>query len=431
MNIVIRGRYLNYKKAPDTEKDKSAYEYNEDGALLIKNGIISDLGNFDKINDNLSQDIKIIDHRPNLIMPGFIDTHIHFPQIQIIGSYATNLLEWLNNYTFIEEQKYSSLDHSTIMAKKFFNEILNHGTTTAAVFCSVHPESVEAFFNESHKINTLMIAGKVMMDRNAPEKLLDSAHSGYEESKKLIEKWHGVGRQHYAISPRFAITSSPRQLEMTQALMNDHPECYFQTHLSENINEIELVKKLFPDKKDYSQVYEDYNFLGPKSLFGHCIHLNEREINIMKETDSVAVFCPTSNLFLGSGLFNFQKLKQNSVRIATGTDIGGGTNYSMLKTMDEAHKILQLQSQKLTPLESFYQLTLGNASALSLQEKIGTLEIGSDADIVVLDSSSTSAMKIRMKTVDNLLEELFILQTMGDDRAISQVYVKGVQFKNS
>ena len=229
----------------------------------------------------------------------------------------------------------------------------------------------------------LMIGGKVLMDRNAPPKLLDTPQSSYDNTKTLINKWHGVGRQLYAISPRFAITSSPKQLEMSQSLVNEFPNCYLQTHLSENKEEIELAKKLYPDFKDYTGIYEHYNLLGPNSLFGHCIHLSSREISILSETKSSAVFCPTSNLFLGSGLFDFRHLSKKSIKIATGTDIGGGTNYSMLKTMDEAYKILQLQNQQLSPLESFYQITLGNAHALSLENKIGTLAIGSDADITL------------------------------------------------
>ena len=212
---------------------------------------------------------------------------------------------------------------------------------------------------------------------------------------------------------------------MSQSLVKEFPNCYLQTHLSENKEEIELAKKLYPDFKDYTGIYEHYNLLGPNSLFGHCIHLSSREISILSETKSSAVFCPTSNLFLGSGLFDFQRLSKQSVKIATGTDIGGGTNYSMLKTMDEAYKILQLQNQQLSPLESFYQITLGNAHALSLENSIGTLAIESDADITILDSKATSIMKIRMETVKNLIEELFVLQTMGDDRSVVQVYING------
>lgn len=430
--VIIRGRTLTFKRRPNSATDIESFNFIEDGALLITNGIISKLGSFPDIVTEAPKEIVIYDHQPHLLVPGFIDTHIHFPQIQIISSYASNLLEWLNTYTFSEEQKYKDSLHSEKMAKQFFNTIINHGTTTAVVFCTTYPESVEAFFKESHLRNMLMIGGKVMMDQNAPAKLLDTPQSSYDDSKSLINKWHHVGRQYYAISPRFAITSTPEQLEMCRALIHEYPDCYLQTHLSENKDEIALAKKIYPNYKDYTGIYEHYNLLGPNSLFGHCIHLSEREIKIMSETKSVAVFCPTSNLFLGSGLFDLQRFlkQQPPTRIAVGTDIGGGTSYSMLKTMDEAYKISQLQNQCLSPIESLYQITLGNALALSLENKIGSLEVESDADITVLNARATPTMEIRMETVKNIYEELFILQTMSDDRSVAQVYIKGVPSKN-
>ena len=427
---IIRGRTLSFNSKPSSVSDTESFSYSDDSAILIKDGIIEKIGSFEEIKLNLSNDINIIDHRPNLVLPGFIDPHIHFPQSQIIGSYAADLLEWLNKYTFIEEQKYKSLPHAKIMAKKFFDTLISNGTTTAVTFCSVHPESVESFFEESSQRNMLMIGGKVMMDRNAPSELLDTPQEGYDDSKKLINKWHGFGRQLYAISPRFAITSTPEQLEMSRSLYKEHPSCYLQTHLSENIDEINLAKKFYSECEDYTKIYENYDLLGPNSLFGHCVHLSEREIKIIAETKSVVVFCPTSNLFLGSGLLNMNVLHKSKVRIATATDIGGGTSYSMLKTMDEAYKILQLQGQRLSPIESFYQITLGNAKALSLEEKIGSLKIGSDADMVVLNSGSNSAMRLRMETVKSITEELFVLQTMSDERAVDQVYIKGKPSKN-
>ena len=429
---IIRGRILTFKRRPNSATDTESFNFIEDGALFVTNGIISKLGSFSDIIVETPKEVVIYNHQPHLLVPGFIDTHLHFPQIQIVSSYAANLLEWLNTYTFVEEQKYKDSFHSEDMAKQFFNALINHGTTTAAVFCTTHPESVEAFFKESHRRNMLMVGGKVMMDQNAPAKLLDTPQSSYDDTKRLINKWHNVGRQYYAISPRFAITSTPEQLEMSSALINEHPDCYLQTHLSENKDEITLAKKLYPNCKDYTGIYEHHNLLGPNSLFGHCIHLSEREIKIISETKSVAVFCPTSNLFLGSGLFDLQRflIQQPPVRIAIGTDIGGGTSYSMLKTMDEAYKILQLQNQRLSPFESFYQITLGNAQALSLENKIGTFEVKSDADIIVLDARATPTMRLRMKTVKNIAEELFVLQTMSDDRSVTQVYIKGVPSKN-
>jgi guanine deaminase len=339
-------------------------------------------------------------------------------------------LDWLNRYTFVEEQKFESEAHSARIAAHYMNEMIRHGTTTAAAFCSVHRASAEAFFAEAAKRDMLMIGGKVMMDRNAPEKLRDTPQSSYDDSKALIEKWHGKERAHYAISPRFGITSSDAQLEMAQALVKEHPDCFMQTHLSENHQEIAQIKALFPGARDYTDVYERFGLLGPKSLFGHCIHLEPREIAALAESRSVAVFCPTSNLFLGSGLFDRERLLAKNMRIAMATDIGGGTDCSMLATMDQAYKILQLRGQRLSPLNAFHMMTLGNARALGLEARIGTLEEGSDADIAVLDIGATPAMRLRAETVRTLSEELFVLQTMGGDRAVAEVYVAGKAAKS-
>ncbi|MGI9353507.1 MAG: guanine deaminase [Rhizobiaceae bacterium] len=421
---ILRGRVLSFAAKPKSPDDSDSYIYLEDGALALEKGLIVGCGEYTEISGTFSS-TRLIDHRPNLIMPGFIDTHLHFPQMHVIGSFGTKLLDWLNKYTFVEEQRYSDPDHCERMASLFFDALLRHGTTTAAAYGSVHKASASAFFNEAGKRDLCMIAGKVMMDRNAPQALCDTPQSGYDDSKALIEKWHGNGRLRYAVSPRFAITSTPTQMEMAQALMKEHPDCYLQTHLSENLEEIEYTKQLYQSARDYLDVYEMYDLLGPKSLFGHCIHLKNREREVMAQTGSVAVFCPTSNLFLGSGLFDQDGLSEQGVRTSIATDVGGGTNYSMLKTLDEAYKVLQLRNQVLNPLQSFYMMTLGNARALSLEGNIGTLEGGTDADIIVLDSHSTPAMALRMETVETLSEELFVLQTMGDDRSIAGVYVAG------
>jgi guanine deaminase len=270
-----------------------------------------------------------------------------------------------------------------------------------------------------------------MMDRNAPEALCDTAQSGYHDSKMLIERWHGRGRGLYAISPRFAITSTPAQLEAARALVAEHPDCYVQTHLSENDVEITNSMALYPDSPDYTGIYEDYGLLGRKTLLGHCIHLNHRETGVLAETGSVAVFCPTSNLFLGSGLFDRERLGKAGVRIGVATDIGGGTSYGMLETMAEGYKVLQLRGQRLTPLSSFYMMTLGNARALSLEGTIGAIAPGNAADLVVLNAAATPAMALRMATVSTLAEELFLLQTLGDDRAIAEVYVAGARAKST
>jgi guanine deaminase len=279
----------------------------------------------------------------------------------------------------------------------------------------------------------LNIAGKVMMDRNAPEGVLDTPRTGYDDTRALIAEWHGKGRQLYAITPRFAITSSPEQMEMAGALCREYPDLHMQTHLSENHAEIAFTQELYPWSRDYTDVYEHYGLLGKKSLFGHCIHLSEREADALSRSGSVAVFCPTSNLFLGSGLFDYQRYRRREapVRIAAATDVGGGTNYSMLRTMDEGYKVIALNGEKLNPFQSFWQLTRGNAEALSVADRVGTLEEGTDADIVVLDAHATPAMRLRMETVETLAEELFLLQTLGDDRVVREVYVAGKPAKSA
>jgi guanine deaminase len=430
-DLLLRGRVLTFRDDPGLEDHAGSYTYIEDGALLISSGRIAKLGDYSSVRLRASASVQVIDHRPCLILPGLIDTHLHFPQVQVIGSYGTQLLDWLNRYTFVEEQRFANANHASRIATAFFDEQIRHGTTTSVSFCTVHKESAEAYFTEAARRNMCMIGGKVLMDRNAPEQLRDTPQSAYDDTKALIEKWHRKGRAHYAISPRFAITSTDAQLAAVQALAREFPDCYIQTHLSENHDEIALTKSLFPWARDYTDVYEHYDLLGPKSLFGHCIHLGPREIEALGQSNSVAVFCPTSNLFLGSGLYDRNGLMGSDVRTAIATDIGGGTSYSMLRTLDEGYKVLQLRGQKLSPLSSFYMATLGNARALSLEDRIGTLEEGTDADIIVLDSSATPAMRLRCETVQTLAEELFVLQTLGDDRAVAEVYVAGAPAKSA
>ena len=351
--------------------------------------------------------------------------------MQVIASYAANLLEWLNTYTFVEEQRFSDEKHARRIASRFFDELIRHGTTTAAAYCSVHPQSVDAFFAEAEARDMLMVAGKVMMDRNAPEALRDTPQSGYDDTKAGIAKWHGRGRAHYAITPRFAITSTHEQMEMAEALAREYPDLHIQTHVDENLAEIEFARELFPNLPDYLGIYERYHLLGPKTLLGHCIHLTHREVEILAATRSVAVWCPTSNLFIGSGLFDHDRLHAHGARIAVATDVGGGSSYSMLRTLDEGYKVLQLRGQRLNPLRSFYMMTLGNARAMSLDHRIGALAPGLEADIVVLDARSTPQMALRMEAVDSLANELFLLQTCGDDRAVVETYIKGLPLKSA
>jgi guanine deaminase len=426
---IIRGRILSFLDEPRLA-GAGALKIIEDGAVLVEEGRIAAVGDAGAIRAR-APGVTVDDHSGKLVMPGFIDTHIHYPQTRVIASYGAQLLEWLQKYTFVEEQKLRERAHADIVARFFLDEMFRQGTTTAMVYCTVHPQSVDAFFEESLKRGARMIAGKVMMDRNAPEGLTDNPQRGYDESKALLARWSERGRLDYAVTPRFAITSTEAQLEASGALLREHPGAYMQTHLDENRAEIAFVKELFPWTKTYLEVYERYGLLGPRSVFGHCVHLEQSEIEALAASGSVAAFCPTSNLFLGSGLFDMKRLQDHGVRVSLATDVGGGTSYSMLQTANEAYKVLQMGGQSWPAVQAFYQMTLGNARALSLQDRIGAIRDGFEADIIVADSRATPAMAHRMESVEgDIAEELFILMMMGDDRAISETYVAGRPVKS-
>ncbi len=424
---AIRGRLVWFDDEPALAGD-AAHRDIEDGLVLVEDGRIAAVGAYADLAPSLPAGLAVADHRGCLVMPGFIDTHIHFPQTRVIGSYGAQLLEWLQKYTFVEEQKYGDPAHAAAAADFFLDELLRNGTTTAVVYCSVHPESVDAFFAAAQARRLRMIAGKVMMDRNAPPALTDTPERGYRESKALLQRWHGVDRLGYATTPRFALTSTDAQLEAAGALAREHPECWVQSHLSENHAEIATALGLYPSARDYTDIYDRFGLLGPKSIYGHCIHLSEREMARLSETGSVAAFCPTSNLFIGSGLFDMAAMRdpRRPVRVSLATDVGGGTSYSMLQTAAEAYKVLQLKGQNLPAAQAFYLKTLGNARALGLDDGIGRLAQGYEADLVVLDPAATPAMSHRMATIEgDLAETLFVLMTMGDDRAVRATYVLG------
>ena len=423
---ILRGRLLWFAGDPETDGD-AAMRYVEDGALALARGVVVGAGEARDTLGVAPPGVAVVDHRPHLILPGFVDPHIHFPQTQVIASYGAQLMDWLNRYTFVEERKFADPAHCAGVARFFLDELLRNGTTSAAVYCSVHKASAEAFFAESARRGTRMAAGKVLMDRNAPPALTDTPQRGYDDSKALIGQWHGVGRQSYAISPRFAVTSSPAQLEAAGALAREFPDCPVQTHISENALEIAAVAELFPDCADYTAVYEKYGLLGAKSLMGHCLHLSESEKRRFADAGACAVFCPTSNLFLGSGLFDWASIRdpRRPIRLAVATDVGGGTSYSMLQTMAEAYKALQMRGQSLTARAAFHAMTRGNARALGFANVIGGFEVGGEGDAVVLDSSATPAMRHRIAAASTLDEELFILIAMGDDRAVAETYVMG------
>ena len=426
---LLRGRLLSFSESPRLA-GTNALRLVEDGAVLIQDGLIVAAGEASEAAAKAPIDAPVDDHSGKLILPGFIDTHIHYPQTRVIGSYGAQLLDWLQKYTFVEEQKFSDRSHADAVAEFFLDEMFRQGTTTAVVYCTVRPESVDAFFAASERRGARMIAGKLMMDRNAPAALTDTPQRGYDESRALLERWRGRGRLDYAITPRFAITSTDAQLQAAGALAREFPEAFVQTHLSENHAEIALVRQLFPSARDYLDVYDRSGLLGPRSIFGHCIHLEGAEVAALAQKRGVAAFCPTSNLFLGSGLFDLRRMDEAGVRVALATDVGGGTSYSMLQTSAEAYKVLQMNGQSWPAAQAFYQMTLGNARALGLEDRIGAVAPGREADLIVLDSRATPAMAHRMEAVDgDIEEELFVLMMMGDDRAIRETYVAGAPLK--
>ncbi len=401
-----------------------SYEYFEDGVLVVENGQVANVGHAADLLPSL-KGVDITEYRDALITPGFIDTHIHYPQTGMIASYGEQLLDWLNTYTFPTEQQFADKAHASDVAGIFLKELLRNGTTTALVFGTVHKQSVDAFFEAAQALNLRMIAGKVLMDRNAPDYLTDTPESGYADSKELIERWHGKDRLHYAVTPRFAPTSTPEQLTLAGQLLSEYPDLYMHTHLSENRKEIEWVKALFPERKGYLDVYDHYKLIGARSVFAHGVHLCDDECKRLAETGSAVAFCPTSNLFLGSGLFDLNKLEEHGVRVGLGTDVGAGTSFSQLQSLNEAYKVMQLQGKKLDPFKSLYLATLGGANALYLDDKLGNFASGKDADFVVLDYNATPLISYRMQQAKTLDEKLFALTMLGDDRAVKETFAAG------
>lgn len=424
---ILRGQALSFKADPFIVGDQASIHYESDGLIFLQDGKVTDFGSYESLKDKIPAGAEIKVYKDSLIIPGFVDTHVHYPQTQIIGAYGKQLIDWLNNYTFIAEQQFADYSHAEKVAKVFVQESLRAGTTTSAVFCTVHPHSVDAIFEEAQKINLRMVAGKVLMDRNAPAALTDTAQSAYDDSKALIKKWHGKGRLSYAVTPRFAPTSTPEQLELAGALWKESPGTYMHTHISENLGEIAWVKDLFPERKNYLDVYDHYGLVGERSLLAHGVHLTEEEFTRIHKTGACVCHCSTSNEFLGSGLFPFERAKDKKrpVRVGLGTDIGAGTSFSHLQTMNESYKIAQLQGYSLSSACAFYLATKGGANSLYLDDKIGSIAPGMEADLVVLDLKSTPLMDFRMSYCKDIHEVLFILMTLGDDRATKAVYVAG------
>jgi guanine deaminase len=410
---------------PGEESRHTAWEFFEDGLLVIDNGRVVSTGEADRLLAKLPEGTQVTDYSGKVIVPGFIDCHVHFPQLDIIGSYGAQLLDWLNQYAYPAEARFADRDYAHEVAQVFTEELLRNGTTTALVFGTVHLHSADAIFEAAAAKGMRLIAGKVLMDSNCPEELRDDPESAYTDSKTLIERWHGRGRLGYAITPRFALTSSEDQLAAAGRLAAEFPDVWIHTHLAENMDEVEEIAGLFPDSRSYLDVYDRFGLLRERSVFAHCLHMNDEDRACMAGKGGAAAFCPTSNLFLGSGLFDLPAMRAAGVRCGLGTDVGGGTSLSLLRTASEAYKVLHLQEHALPAMRALYLATLGAAEALCLEDKIGNFETGKEADFVVLDLKGTSLTARRTRAAATIEEKLFALMTLADDRNVAATYVEG------
>ena len=424
---AIRGTLIFCRDDPFLADPGTAFVHEPDGLVICRNGIIEAVGSYGALRSELPPNANVADYSGCLIAPGFIDTHIHYVQTGIIGAQGHQLLDWLNDYTFVAEQAFADPAVAQETARVFCDELVRQGTTTALVFCSVHAGSVDALFAEAERHNLRLIAGKVLMDRNAPAALTDTARSGYDQSKALIDRWHGRGRCLYAVTPRYAGSSTPEQLELAGALWREHPGTFMQTHIAEQHDEIAWVMKLFPQRRDYLDIYAHYGLIGRRAVLAHGVHLDESEFERCHASGTALAHCPTSNLFLGSGLFPLRAARdpRRPVHVGLGTDIGAGTSFSLLATMGEAYKVAQLRNRPIDAVEAFFLSTLGGARALALEDRVGTLAPGHEADMVVLDPNATPLLAFRNRRTRSIAETLAVLMTLGDDRAVRATYVAG------
>lgn len=432
---AFRSAILDFVDDPFYVSESESVRYIPDGLLVLEQGKVKELGDYELLKEKYVG-IAIESYPHRLLLPGFIDLHIHFPQTGIIAAYGEQLLEWLEKYIFPTEHKFKDKAYCDRVAPIFIDQLLRNGTTTAVVLGAVFPESVDSLFEECDRRNLRTIVGKVMMDRHAPDFLCDTAESSYYQSRALIEKWHGKNRLLYAVTPRFAPTSTPQQLTYARQLLSEFPDTYLHTHLSENIKEVEWVQQLFPDSQGYLDVYDRFGLVGERSIFAHCVQLTDAEFDRLAQTKAAIAFCPTSNLFLGSGLFNIEQAtaKHAPIKLGLATDVGAGTSFSLLQTASEAYKVAQLQQQKFSPFQAMFLATLGGARALKLEDKIGNFDVGKEADFVILDPRATPVMAFRNEqnnqqmtpiTIEELGEQLFSTIVLGDDRTIVATYVMG------
>ncbi len=427
MTHTLLGQTLSFHADPFIEGSAAATHHSH-GAVVIKDGHIGWVGPAEARPKTPGE--QITDYGDKLITAGFVDAHVHYPQTAIIASWGKRLIDWLNSYTFPEEARFGDAGYAAQVAERYMDLALAHGTTTMCSYATIHPESVDAFFMAAQTRGMRALAGKTCMDRNAPDTLRDTAQSAYDDSKALLEKWHGQGRLEYVITPRFSPTSTPDQLAALGALWAEHPDCLMQTHLSEQVEEIAWVRDLFPAACDYLDSYEAHGLLGPRAVYGHAIHLEPRERDRLREIGAGLVHCPTSNTFIGSGLFQMAALKAAGQRVGLATDTGGGSSFSMLRTMAAAYEVGQLTGTALHPAQLIWLATCGSAEGLHLSDKIGNLAKGREADLAILDLSSTPAIAQRAARAEDIWQALFPTIMMGDDRAVADVWVGGRRVQN-
>lgn len=420
---AFRGTVAHFLGDP-RDLGERALEVHHDGLLVVAGGHVAAAGPAADILPTLPADTPVADYRGKLILPGFVDTHVHYVQTDIIASHGEQLLAWLEKYTFPVERRFADPAHAAEVAAFFTGELLRNGTTTATVFATVHPQSVEALFAAAQARGMRLITGKCLMDRNCPPGLCDSAEGGYADSLALIERWHGRDRLLYAVTPRFAPASSREQMALAGRLYAEHPGVYLQSHVAENRGEVAWAGELYPEARSYLDAYDRYGQLGPRSVYAHCIWIDDADRARMAASGAAIAFCPTSNLFLGSGLFDLARADAFGVRVGLGTDVGAGTSFSMLRTLAEAYKVLQLQGQSLSPERAFYLATLGGARSLYLDDRIGNFAKGKEADFIVLDPAATPLLA-RRTAAATLAERLFALMMLGDDRVVAATYLLG------
>jgi guanine deaminase len=422
---AFRAAILHFRDDPGVTSAASSFEYFADGLLIVEDGRVARVGPAEPLLASLPRATPVVDRRPALILPGFVDAHIHYAQTDVIASAGRNLLHWLEQYTYPEEARFAQHAHAAEVAEFFLDELLLNGTTTAMVFGTVHRTSADAFFAAAERRNLRMIAGQVMMDRHCPEDLRDTPEGVRRDVHELVERWDGQGRLHYAITPRFAVTSSEAQLRLAGELARTYPNAFVHSHLAEHLEEVAWVRALFPACRSYLDVYDHFGLLRERAIYAHCLHLDAADRKRMAESGAAAAFCPTSNLFLGSGLFDIAAADAAGMPFALATDVGGGTSFSMLRTLAEAYKVAQLQGQHLSALRGFYLATLGGARALRLDERIGSFAPGREADFIVLDPDATPLLARRMRAAKTLEERLFAWMILGDERAVRECYVLG------